>query len=126
MPALMAEMADLSLGPESDSSQRGNHAKSQPGKTDSTPVNSEASVQRNSSSHSDSIPVTLKSSLGAKTQASTMANTVHGQKHDRSVLILYGSETGNSQGIAESLADMLERLHFRSRVSEMDYVELVC
>jgi sulfite reductase alpha subunit-like flavoprotein len=55
-----------------------------------------------------------------------MTENVNGQRHDRSALILYGSETGNSQDVAEELGRMAERLHFVTRVSEMDMVEIVC
>ncbi|KAF4638070.1 hypothetical protein G7Y89_g30 [Cudoniella acicularis] len=53
-----------------------------------------------------------------------MAEGVRGQRHDRSALILYGSETGNSQDVAEELGRTAERLHFVTRVSEMDLVEI--
>jgi len=52
--------------------------------------------------------------------------SLNGQRHDRTALILYGTETGNSQEVAEDLGRMLERLHFMTRVSEMDRVEIVC
>jgi sulfite reductase alpha subunit-like flavoprotein len=55
-----------------------------------------------------------------------MAENVNGQRHDRSALILYGSETGNSQEVAEELGRVAERLHFMTRVTEMDSIELVC
>ena len=48
-----------------------------------------------------------------------------GQRHDRSALILYGSETGNSQDAAEELGRIAERLHFATRVTEMDDVDIV-
>jgi len=48
-----------------------------------------------------------------------------GQRHDRSALIVYGSETGTSQDAAEDLGRIAERLHFATRVSEMDDVEIV-
>lgn len=44
----------------------------------------------------------------------------------RSVLVLYGSETGNAQEIAEELGRTFQRLHFRSTVEEMNAVALVC
>ncbi|RDL31469.1 NADPH-dependent diflavin oxidoreductase 1 [Venustampulla echinocandica] len=44
--------------------------------------------------------------------------------HARTALILYGSETGNSQDVAGELGRMAERLHFVARVSEMDAVDL--
>jgi len=55
-----------------------------------------------------------------------MAEDVQGQRHDRTALILYGSETGNSQDAAELLGRITERLHFVTRVREMDCVEIVC
>jgi len=44
---------------------------------------------------------------------------------DRSVLVLYGSETGNAQDMAEELGRVCQRLHFNSRVEELDAVDLV-
>lgn len=38
----------------------------------------------------------------------------------RSALVLYGSETGNSQEVAEELGALAERLHFRTHVGEMN------
>ncbi|KAK3353504.1 hypothetical protein B0T25DRAFT_454861 [Lasiosphaeria hispida] len=43
---------------------------------------------------------------------------------DRSMVILYGSETGNSEEIAHELGKMAERLHFRIVVDEMDSFKL--
>ncbi|KAI1095767.1 riboflavin synthase domain-like protein [Rostrohypoxylon terebratum] len=43
---------------------------------------------------------------------------------DRRILILYGSETGNSQDLAGDLERLGERLHFRTFVCEMNDVEL--
>ncbi|RSL64821.1 NADPH-dependent diflavin oxidoreductase 1 [Fusarium euwallaceae] len=43
---------------------------------------------------------------------------------DRTVLILYGSETGNAQDMAEELGRVCQRLHFKSRVEELDAVDL--
>ncbi|KAE9370840.1 riboflavin synthase domain-like protein [Stipitochalara longipes BDJ] len=53
-----------------------------------------------------------------------MTDAPRGQRHDRNALILYGSETGNSQDAAEALGRIAERLHFVTRVSEMDVVEI--
>lgn len=39
---------------------------------------------------------------------------------ERTVLILYGSETGNSQEVAEELGALTERLHFATHVSELN------
>ena len=41
------------------------------------------------------------------------------------VLILYGSETGNSQDAAEDIARSIYRYRFRSRVFAMDEYPLV-
>lgn len=45
---------------------------------------------------------------------------------DRSALVLYGSETGNAQDMAEDLGRLCSRLHFRTDVDELDAVDLVC
>jgi sulfite reductase alpha subunit-like flavoprotein len=45
--------------------------------------------------------------------------------HNRSVLVLYGSETGNAQDMAEELGRVCQRLHFKSRVEELDAIDLV-
>lgn len=39
---------------------------------------------------------------------------------NRSALVLYGTETGNSQEVAEELGVVAERLHFVTQVSELD------
>lgn len=44
---------------------------------------------------------------------------------DRTVLILYGSETGNAQDMAEELGRVCQRLHFKNRVEELDAIDLV-
>ncbi len=46
-------------------------------------------------------------------------------KENRSVLILYGSETGNGEEIASEMGLMAERLHFYTVVDEMDSFKLV-
>jgi len=43
----------------------------------------------------------------------------------RTALVLYGSETGNAQDVAEELGKLLQRLRFRVRVIEMNAVQLV-
>lgn len=43
----------------------------------------------------------------------------------RTILVLYGSETGNAQDMAEELGKICQRLHFNSTVEEMDGVSLV-
>lgn len=48
------------------------------------------------------------------------------QQHaERSAIVLYGSETGNAQEVAEELGRMAERLHFVTHVSEMNAVKAV-
>ena len=44
---------------------------------------------------------------------------------DRSVLVLYGSETGNAQDMAEELGRLCTRLRFKVQVDELDAVDLV-
>ncbi|PGH20336.1 hypothetical protein AJ80_03604 [Polytolypa hystricis UAMH7299] len=49
--------------------------------------------------------------------------TSSNQSTSRTALILYGSETGNSQDVAEELGRLAERLHFTTHVSELDAVK---
>lgn len=44
---------------------------------------------------------------------------------DRSLLILYGTESGHSQEIAQEISDGAERLRFRTTVEQMNDVSLV-
>lgn len=43
----------------------------------------------------------------------------------RSVLILYGSETGNSQDMAEEIGKSAQRLHFKPVVEDMNSIQIV-
>jgi sulfite reductase alpha subunit-like flavoprotein len=43
----------------------------------------------------------------------------------RRALVLYGSETGNAQDVAEELGRLVERLHFDTEVAELNAVSLV-
>ena len=45
---------------------------------------------------------------------------------DRTVLVLFGSETGNAQDLAEEVGKLCQRLHFKSTVEELNAVDLVC
>ena len=45
------------------------------------------------------------------------------QLQDRSALIAYGSETGNANDYAEELGRVLERIRFRTHVSELDAID---
>jgi flavodoxin len=40
-------------------------------------------------------------------------------------LILYGSETGNAQDIAQELVHLCERLHFTTSISPLNAVKIV-
>lgn len=44
----------------------------------------------------------------------------------RSVLVTYGSETGNAQEFAHELGQLTQRLRFITRMCHLDAVELVC
>ena len=46
--------------------------------------------------------------------------------HGRTALILYGSETGNAQDVAEELGRLCERLRFHILVAELNTINLVC
>lgn len=46
--------------------------------------------------------------------------STQGPGHERSALILYGTETGNAQEVAEELGALTERLHFATHVSELN------
>jgi sulfite reductase alpha subunit-like flavoprotein len=43
----------------------------------------------------------------------------------RRALVLYGSETGNAQDVAEELGRLAERLRFDAQVTELDAIKLV-
>ena len=45
---------------------------------------------------------------------------------DRTALVLYGTETGTAQDIAEEAACILERLYFITDVTSFDNVFVVC
>ena len=44
----------------------------------------------------------------------------------RTALVLYGSETGNSQDVAEEMGRLTERLRFNTQVSELNSITVVC
>lgn len=48
-----------------------------------------------------------------------------GERNGRTALILYGSETGNAQDVAEELGRICERLRFDVQVSEMNDEDIV-
>ncbi|KAL2825662.1 hypothetical protein BDW59DRAFT_172287 [Aspergillus cavernicola] len=45
------------------------------------------------------------------------------ESQKRSALVLYGSETGNAQDVAEEIGALAERLHFATQVSELNHVK---
>lgn len=55
-------------------------------------------------------------------QASAMASTIPA----RSALVLYGSETGSAQDVAEEMGRIAERLRFDTEVAELNAINLVC
>ena len=61
--------------------------------------------------------------MGESVLAASVAKPVAIEGRD--MIILYGSETGNSEEIAMELAKMAERLHFNTVVGEMDGFKLV-
>ena len=52
--------------------------------------------------------------------------TFDGQRHDRTALVLYGSETGNAHDVADELGRLTERLRFTTQVSSLDDIDPVC
>lgn len=44
----------------------------------------------------------------------------------RRALVVYGSETGNAQDVAEELGRLAVRLRFDTEVAELDTINLVC
>ncbi|EEP79454.1 conserved hypothetical protein [Uncinocarpus reesii 1704] len=58
---------------------------------------------------------------GPRGQSAEMAYSENG--NPRTALVIYASETGNSQEIAEELGRLTERLHFHTYISELDAVK---
>lgn len=44
----------------------------------------------------------------------------------RRALVVYGSETGNAQDVAEEMGRVAERLRFETEVAELNAISLVC
>jgi len=44
----------------------------------------------------------------------------------RRALVVYGSETGNAQDVAEEMGRLAERLRFETEVAELNAISLVC
>jgi sulfite reductase alpha subunit-like flavoprotein len=59
----------------------------------------------------------LEMRRGTQTTITRMAS---GPDQTRSALILYGSETGNAQEVAEELGSLAERLRFATQVCELN------
>lgn len=49
-----------------------------------------------------------------------MSDALTHKPRKRSAIILYGTETGNAQEVAEELGVVTERLHFLTQVSELN------
>lgn len=45
---------------------------------------------------------------------------------ERELTILYATETGNAQDVAERIARLCRRLHFAARLYSIDEYEIVC
>ena len=67
-----------------------------------------------------SSPYTLSARLIAELPSMTES------ADSRTALVLYGSETGNAQDLAEELGRTTQRLHFSTEVVSLDNVEPVC
>ena len=52
--------------------------------------------------------------------------TMAGSLESRKALVVYGSETGNAQDVAEELGRIAERLRFDTEVTELNAISLVC
>jgi sulfite reductase alpha subunit-like flavoprotein len=52
--------------------------------------------------------------------------TTNGTGQERTALVLYGTETGTAQDVAEEVARILERLYFIPDVQGLDAVSIVC
>ncbi|KAI9374946.1 hypothetical protein BJX61DRAFT_532026 [Aspergillus egyptiacus] len=48
---------------------------------------------------------------------------MNGDTPRRSALVIYGTETGNAQDVAEEIGALAERLHFTTQVSELNHVK---
>lgn len=72
--------------------------------------------------------MTLKEGAGLSVRKGVTRNSQHGRLaiRARSALVLYGSETGNGQDVAEEIGRLTERLRFDTTVVDLDSVELVC
>ena len=46
--------------------------------------------------------------------------------HTTTAFVLYGSETGNAQDLAEEVGRMLERLRFSTYVTHLNAIDPVC
>ncbi|KAI1269113.1 riboflavin synthase domain-like protein [Xylariaceae sp. FL1019] len=58
------------------------------------------------------------------TSSAVLHNGKYADLRDRRMLILYGSESGNSEEAAQDIEDLARRLHFETRLEEMNDVEL--
>lgn len=70
----------------------------------------------------ETLAADLQSALGDENERSSVPAP---ELQGRTLLVLYGTETGHSQEIAEEIADAAERLQFRTSVLLMNDVPLV-
>ena len=50
---------------------------------------------------------------------------ISSELNQRSALVLYGSETGNAQDVAEEIGRLTQRLRFDTTVLDLDSIEIV-
>ena len=64
-------------------------------------------------------------SMLQKAEKEKLLSSISPMMARRTIAILYGTETGNSEEIADELAKMVQRLHFDAVVEEMNAFTLV-
>lgn len=57
---------------------------------------------------------------------SPQPNAMSPLQQPRRALVVYGSETGNAQDVAEEMGRIAERLRFDTDVAELNAISLVC
>jgi sulfite reductase alpha subunit-like flavoprotein len=55
-----------------------------------------------------------------------LAPAMSSTQQARRALVVYGSETGNAQDVAEEMGRIAERLRFETEVAELNAITLVC
>lgn len=73
----------------------------------------------------DNLATDLRSTLGGADERPDTEQMPAPETNGRKLLVLYGTETGHSQEVAEEIADAAERLRFSTSISPMNDVSLV-